>query len=273
MLTPLRPISVQDSTMRAASPSDIPFFSICSQIAPIANMAVFLAPLPTMYQIQREKSVGNLPLLPYTSMLNSAWLWTLYGVRKKQPSLYYSQAFGFLFAVFYIFFFIRYAPPQSPTLPGSVKRHLQISVVLQLTGIYWFVTKSDETLGHAAVLLCLLLFGSPLAALRTVAQTGSSHSIPLPFCFASVVSNACWTVTGYTKMHDPDIYVTCGLGLCFGLLQLAVKTVYPEKGEAALALLPPKYHHRFPWNKTVLSPTSKRAAQMYSPPTRGFDVV
>lgn len=246
--------------------------SVCAQTAPFANMAVFLAPLPTIHRIKREQSVGNLPLLPYTSMSNSAWLWTLYGVRKQQPSLYYSQAFGFMCAIYYIYSFLGYAPPHSPTLPGSVKRHLQISAVLQLAGIYWYMTGNDEMIAHAAVLLCLILFGSPLAALWTVVKTGSSHSIPLPFCIASVINNACWTVTGYAVMSDPAVYVTCGLGLGFGLLQLAVKSVYPDKGGAAVALSP-KYHHgRSPLNATTLSPSSSTGKN--SPPaTGGFEVV
>ena len=48
------------------------FINLCDIIAPYCGVICFLAPLPTIYQISRDKTVGNLPLLPYSSMLSNS---------------------------------------------------------------------------------------------------------------------------------------------------------------------------------------------------------
>ena len=53
--------------------------SFCSQAAPVVASVVFLAPLPTIQNIVKEKSVGSLPLLPYSSMVVNSFLWAAYG--------------------------------------------------------------------------------------------------------------------------------------------------------------------------------------------------
>ena len=65
--------------------------SFCSQTAPLVSSAVFLAPLPTIQNIAAEKSVGSLPLLPYSSMIVSAFLWTTYGTCRR---LIWNNSFG-----------------------------------------------------------------------------------------------------------------------------------------------------------------------------------
>lgn len=53
--------------------------SFCAKAAPMASIALYLAPLPTMRGVMNEKSVGNLPLLPHTTMISNAFLWLTYG--------------------------------------------------------------------------------------------------------------------------------------------------------------------------------------------------
>lgn len=55
------------------------FVSLCSKMAPMASMGLFLAPMGTMRQVVMHKSVGSLPLLPHTTMISNAFLWITYG--------------------------------------------------------------------------------------------------------------------------------------------------------------------------------------------------
>jgi hypothetical protein len=41
----------------------------CGLAAPIASIFVSLSPFPTVQKILKDKSVGNLPLLPYSSLV------------------------------------------------------------------------------------------------------------------------------------------------------------------------------------------------------------
>jgi uncharacterized protein with PQ loop repeat len=57
-------------------------------IAPIFSIVVFCAPIPTLRQVSRDQTVGNLPLLPYSSMMASASLWVVYGILKSEPKIW-----------------------------------------------------------------------------------------------------------------------------------------------------------------------------------------
>ena len=61
------------------------FLDICSQLAPITSVLCSLAPLPTIREVSRTKSVGNLPLLPYSSMTANGVIWALYGYLVDSP--------------------------------------------------------------------------------------------------------------------------------------------------------------------------------------------
>ena len=45
----------------------------------VAAWIVSIAPFPTIRQVQRDKSVGGLPLLPYSSMVVNSAVWITYG--------------------------------------------------------------------------------------------------------------------------------------------------------------------------------------------------
>ena len=61
------------------------FLHICSQLAPITSVLCSLAPLPTIREVSRTKSVGNLPLLTYSSMTANGFIWALYGYLVDSP--------------------------------------------------------------------------------------------------------------------------------------------------------------------------------------------
>ena len=55
------------------------FVAACGKAAPIVSSGVFLSPVPTVLNIMKDRSVGNLPLLPYSSMCVNAFMWMTYG--------------------------------------------------------------------------------------------------------------------------------------------------------------------------------------------------
>lgn len=75
----------------------------------------------------------------------------------------------------------------------------------------------------------VLLFASPLAALKQVIESKSAASIPLPFTIASVINCFLWAVVGLYEMNDVYIWLPSVLGLCCALVQLALKLIYGDK--------------------------------------------
>lgn len=213
------------------STTDAPeWVSFCGVLAPIFSILVFAAPIPTIFQIQRDKTVGSLPLLPYTSMLSSAFLWVVYGFLKSEPSIIVANGTGLVLSIFYVLVFTRYCPKASPTLPGTVQQHLQAcAAMIGMTALVALCLPNKtaaQVVGNAGVVVCVLMFASPLAALKTVFETQSAKSIPLPFTIAAVINCFLWSITGIYLMEDPVIYAPNLLGLSFGLVQVALKLYY-----------------------------------------------
>ncbi len=63
----------------AAVTQTAPWVVACGRAAPIVSSGLFLAPVPTVKKIVEQRSVGNLPLLPYSSMCVNAFMWSCYG--------------------------------------------------------------------------------------------------------------------------------------------------------------------------------------------------
>lgn len=226
---------VQAAAAAAASSANIatrssPIMSsaieLCGQVAPMAAIAVFMAPFPTMLQIRRDRSVGDYPLLPYSTMIASTFVWVAYGILKGESKVWFPNGVGLAFGLVYFLNFIRFCPPKSSTLPGTVLQHMQGTSAMIALCLAISAFAGAPMVGNLGVILCVLMFGSPLAALKVVLQTRSAKAIPLPFTLASVLNCLLWSITGLFDMHDYAIYVPNLLGLSFGLAQVALKLIY-----------------------------------------------
>eukprot|EP00428_Durinskia_dybowskii_P050890 CAMPEP_0170314732 /NCGR_PEP_ID=MMETSP0116_2-20130129/57950_1 /TAXON_ID=400756 /ORGANISM="Durinskia baltica, Strain CSIRO CS-38" /LENGTH=138 /DNA_ID=CAMNT_0010567203 /DNA_START=40 /DNA_END=452 /DNA_ORIENTATION=+ len=98
--------------------------SFCANAAPIASMFIFFAPYPTIDQVAKNKNVGSLPLLPYSSMMANCFLWTAYGILKQESKIWATNGIGVAFGLYYFLRFIQFAPPKSPSFPGSITQHI-----------------------------------------------------------------------------------------------------------------------------------------------------
>jgi len=80
--------AMNGTNMKASSPvvsknnngrNVAPWVKACGSLAPVASVALFMAPIPTVQKIVRDRSVGKLPLLPYSTMVSNCFVWTVYG--------------------------------------------------------------------------------------------------------------------------------------------------------------------------------------------------
>lgn len=210
--------------------------TICENLAPLSSVLVFLAPMPTLLQIWRTKKTGNLPLLPYTAMIINSFLWLGYGFLRDQPKIWTCNAVGFFVSCFYFLEFVRYAPKRSRTLPGSITQHFHACFVVVLgTLVLALLDPSAVIIGHLAVLSCIIMFASPLAALPTVLETKSAKAIPLAYTVAVMANSVLWTIVGLLDMHDIHIYFPTILGLALSGVQIGLKLKF---GNGDLDMIP-----------------------------------
>ena len=218
------------AAISAAAPS---FVSLCSTLAAPASILVSAAPLPTIRQIKENKTVGSLPLLPYSCMAANCVLWTTYGALRHTPAIWAPNGLGLLLALYYIQSFLQNAHPDET---AGLKFHVGgVGAVVAAAALAFqcqsylplsSVTAIADGVGTAAVLFCIALFASPLSTLKTVMETKSADSIPLPFTIASLLCCFFWSVTGILELHDLNVIVPNALGFLCGLAQVALKLRY-----------------------------------------------
>eukprot|EP00804_Cyclotella_cryptica_P025371 CCRYP_012459-RA/>CCRYP_012459-RA protein AED:0.06 eAED:0.06 QI:3302/1/1/1/0.25/0.2/5/4160/256 len=209
------------------------FLKLCDTMAPYTGVLCFLAPLPTILQISRDKTVGNLPLLPYSSMVSNSFVWVMYGLLKKAPSVLYSNAVGVTLGAYYFFMFAKFCGPMASNLPGTVSQHLRGASAIILSNVFLAGWMSKETaseiIGKEGVLFCIVLFASPLAALKHVIASKSAASIPLPFTVACLFNCVAWSCVGIWLMEDFNIYFPNLMGLSCAIAQLLLKIVFGDR--------------------------------------------
>ena len=163
------------------------------------------------------------------------------GVLKTESKVWSCNAIGFVCAIYYCFQFVKYLPKtkgtsvlnvSTPTLPGSVRQHMQSILAVIFGTLLVAITKpfanTANLLGNVAVLFCIAMFASPLSVLRQVLVTKSAKSIPLPFTIVSCLNCFMWTVYGWFRMRDVNIYLPNSLGLLCGLAQVALKLIFGD---------------------------------------------
>ena len=175
-------------------------------------------------------------------MIANCYLWTVYGILKQESKIWATNGIGIAFGLYYFLRFVQFAPPKSPSFPGSVSQHISacLGVLVASVGIVALfpVQQATAIIGNLAVLFCVAMFGSPLASLTTVLKTKSAASIPLPFTLATVINCVLWLVAGLFQMNDVKIYFPNLLGLTFGLAQVALKLIFGN-GTSAMELEEP----------------------------------
>jgi len=187
----------------------------------------------TLREISANKSVGNFPLLPYSSMVANSFTWGTYGILKGEPSLWSSNAIGLVLGAWYCIEFIRHSPEDSKTLPGTKHQHIQavaavimVTTTVAMSPVYMLHQTPETWIGRAGIVFYLIMYASPLSALGTVLRQRSAKVIPLPVVVSSVVSCSLWSVTGLFKMKDGIVAVPSLLGLSFALAQVALKLIF-----------------------------------------------
>ena len=228
------------------------FVDICSILAPITTILVNLSHMPTVVQIFRNKSVGSLPLLPYTTMVCCCFIFFVYGVLTDLQSVWIPNIAGVALGLIYVTVFIRACDPEAKNLPGTANQHLfgmsaLIGINMCLAAIaasgigidneplerHWTLLAQSgvaiDIIGKEGVIMSIILFASPLAVIQQVIITKSAAAIPLPFTLASLISCTAWFVLGWWRANDFNIYFPNVLGFSCSVAQLVLKVIYGNR--------------------------------------------
>ncbi|CAI0381368.1 unnamed protein product, partial [Linum tenue] len=196
----------------------------------VISFMVFLAPVPTFWQIHKKKTSEGYKSLPYLTALFSSMLWLYYALLKKQDALLLMtiNAFGCVIETIYTALFIAYAPKK--TRVPTIMLFLGLNVVLFSTVllVIQFVVKEDykvNVLGWICVGFAVSVFAAPLSVMATVIKTRSVEFMPFSLSFFLTLSAVVWFGYG-VFIHDLRVACPNVLGFVFGLAQMTLYAVY-----------------------------------------------
>uniref|UniRef100_A0A7S0CEY2 Sugar transporter SWEET1 n=1 Tax=Proboscia inermis TaxID=420281 RepID=A0A7S0CEY2_9STRA len=152
------------------------------------------------------------------------------GLLKSERKIWVTNVPGVILGCYYAYEYRKYCPRNAANLPGTFSQHVNaiffIAIFTLLAAFGLSREAAASLVGMEGVVFCVLLFSSPLAAMRSVIQTKSAKSIPLPFTLVSILNCTLWSVVGVIEMNDIMVYAPNLLGLLASVAQLALITIY-----------------------------------------------
>ncbi|CAN1137214.1 Bidirectional sugar transporter SWEET15 [Linum perenne] len=197
----------------------------------IISFMVFLAPVPTFWQIYKRKTSEGYKSLPYLTALFSSTLWLYYSLLKKEDAflLMTINSVGCVIETVYSAIFIAYSPKKMRT--STILQFVGLNVVLFsgiLLALQFLVIGESlrvSILGWICVGFAVSVFAAPLSVMATVIKTRSVEYMPFSLSFFLTLSAVVWF--GYGVFIE-DLRVACPnvLGFFFGLAQMVLYAIY-----------------------------------------------
>ncbi|KAK4569143.1 hypothetical protein RGQ29_004512 [Quercus rubra] len=195
----------------------------------VISFMVFLAPLPTFYQIHKKKSTAEFQSLPYVVALFSSMLWIYYALLKMDAKLLITiNAVGCIIEAIYLSVFLFYATKKARILTVKILLLLNIlgfGLMLLLT---LFLAKGSQRLqiiGWICLVFNLCVFAAPLCIMRQVIRTKSVEYMPFPLSFFLTLGAVMWFFYGFL-LKDYYIALPNTVGFIFGIVQMSLYLFY-----------------------------------------------
>ncbi|KAK4491370.1 hypothetical protein RD792_002109 [Penstemon davidsonii] len=199
------------------------------------SVLMFLSPVSTFVRIVRNKSIEEFESFPYICTLLNSSLWTYYGVTKPGSYLVATvNGFGVVVEIIYIAFFLTFAPPLKRGRTALVFVVVNIGVLAAAMSVTYFLMSGETkiyAIGIMASALNVIMYGSPLSAMKTVVTTKSVEYMPFLLSFFLFLNGGVWTFYA-VLVHDFFLGVPNAIGFFLGTLQLvlyAIYTINPRK--------------------------------------------
>ena len=168
----------------------------------------------------------------------------MYGILNAEMKIWSPNLFGLFMGLFYCSNYKKYVPKNASNLPGTLSQHIRYGgllimlTLLLATGLKKSV--ASPVIGKMGVIVCIVLFASPLSTLRDVIASKSAKSIPLPFTLVCMLNCFLWSVMGIFELKDFNVYFPNVLGLLSAIAQFMLKLTYGDGpgGPGSEKLLP-----------------------------------
>lgn len=137
-------------------------------------------------------------MLPFASLFTNCVIWTLYGVLKKDKTVFIPNAIGILSGTFCFGAYKRY----------SEASDIQITIgafLITAFAVSLYFSRNADLLGLIGCGIAVILMGSPLATLSTVIKDKSTASMPFLTSLATWCNGLSWMSYGLLIANDPMV--------------------------------------------------------------------
>jgi len=201
----------------------------------LSSTALYFAPAAAVLAAVRSDDIGDLNPLPLAIMSIVSIAWLTYGLSKRDLYVTLSNIAGCVGSLAYVVYLL-------PLLKSKKQLRQTQGVVVagaaSVLGLWTYLGLSGASsaristaLGRFAACLFVILAGSPLTTIQTVISTQDSSSILGSLTIAQVVNTFLWAAYGLA-IRDTFVWGPNVAGLCLGLVQLALKLLFPVKKRA-----------------------------------------
>nr|WNV59961.1 SWEET17a protein [Betula platyphylla] len=196
-------------------------------IGNIISVLMFLSPVGTFWRIIKRRSTEEFESLPYICTLLNSSLWTYYGIIKAGELLVATvNGFGILVETVYVTLFLIYAPKKAKIaiLVGILDVGFLAATIL-VTRLALQGEARVNAIGFLGAVLNIIMYSSPLAAMRRVVTTKSVEYMPFFLSFFLFLNGGTWAFYALL-VRDYLLLVPNGCGFLLGAAQLMLYAIY-----------------------------------------------
>ncbi|KAL4273631.1 hypothetical protein GQ457_13G024480 [Hibiscus cannabinus] len=198
-------------------------------IGNVISVLVFLSPIGTFRRIVKHKSTEDFQSLPYVCTLLNSSLWTYYGMSKPGGLLVATvNGFGIFVEAVYVALFLVYAPRNTRVKTGILVGILDVGFVAAAIAVTQLALEGETRIGAIGLMgsgLNIIMYGSPLAAMKTVVRTKRVEYMPFSLSFFLFLNGGIWAFYAFL-VHDFFLGVPNGIGFLLGTAQLLLYAIY-----------------------------------------------
>lgn len=198
-------------------------------IGNVISVLMFLSPLPTFWRIVKHRSTEEFESLPYICTLLNSALWVYYGVTRSESYLVATiNGFGVVAETVFVALFLIFAPTKTRGKTMLLVGILDVGFFVAAVLVTQFLTEGDtriDVIGLLCDALNIVMYVSPLAAMKTVVTTKSVEYMPFFLSFFLFLNGGIWT-TYAVLAHDWFLFVPNGIGFLLGTAQLLLYAIY-----------------------------------------------
>nr|GMD60394.1 bidirectional sugar transporter SWEET17-like [Ipomoea batatas] len=133
-------------------------------------------------------------------MLNSSF-WCYYGLTKPGAFLVFTvNAFGVVAEAVYVLIFIVFAPPKTKNKTAALAAALNIGLLAVVVLVTKFTLEGEaliDAIGFVCIVLNIIMYASPLAAMGTVLRTKSVEFMPFYLSLFICLNGGVWAVYAF----------------------------------------------------------------------------